>query len=646
MKKETTVVEEEAQKKAIPKEQESLIDTSKMSKGKQQALEVTEEARYNARLRESFVGQLFFGKMDWDAVYPFPSQSKTDHEAGAPFLKNLKHILDKHVDADAIDREGEIPEAVLEKLAMIGAFGIKIPKNYGGQGLSQINYTRAAMILGAECGNLTALLSAHQSIGVPQPLLVFGTEEQKKKYLPRFSRGEISAFALTENEVGSDPSKMKTRAEPTEDGEHFIINGEKLWCTNGVKATVIVVMAQTPPKMIKGRERKQITAFVVDMDTPGVEVAHRCRFMGLKALYNGVIKFNNVKVPRENIIAGEGKGLKVALTTLNTGRITLPAACVGLSKECLRITQKWTTERSQWGAQIGKHAAIAEKVARMAAQTFAMESTVLLTSALVDGKKADIRLEAAMSKMWGTEMAWKITDETLQIRGGRGYETADSLRDRGEEPVPIERFLRDCRINLIFEGSSEIMRLFLAREALDPHLKIGGAVLNSQMPIKERLASAIKAGLFYSTWYPKQWLPFAGTIPAGIDPELKPMLKYINKNSRKLARKLYHAMLRYGPGLEKKQPLLARYVGVGTELFVLAASVLRADTLLKEGSPAERKELLELISFLFKETQINVDSNFTALGKNSDDCGYKFAQKVLEEIPAWLRPEKIDEAKN
>src|SRR5213075_53252 len=347
-----------------------------------------------------------------------------------------------------------------------------------------------------------------QSIGVPQPLILFGTEEQKRKYLPRVAKGEISAFALTESGAGSDPATMQTRAEPTADGMAFILNGEKLWCTNGTKAGVIVVMAKTPPKMVGGRPKEQITAFIVETDSPGVEVVHRCRFMGLRALYNGVMRFTNVRVPCENILLAEGKGLRVALTTLNTGRLTLPAACVGLAKRCLEISRKWAAERVQWGAPIGKHAAIADRIARMAANTFAMEAMTLYTASLVDrDKKADIRLEAAMCKMWGSEVSWEIVNDTMQIRGGRGYETADSLRARGDEPAPVERLFRDSRINAIFEGSSEIMRLFIAREALDPHLKIAAPVLNSRLPLAQRMRAALKAGWYYARWYPKQFVP-------------------------------------------------------------------------------------------------------------------------------------------
>src|SRR5204863_4469951 len=246
---------------------------------------------------------------------------------------------------------------------------------------------RAAVLLGSWDGNVAALVSAHQSIGVAQPVMLFGTEEQKQKYLPRVASGEISAFALTESHAGSDPATMSLCAEPTSDGSEFILNGEKLWCTNGVKAGVLVVMARTPPKMLGGKERKQITAFIVDVETPGLKIAYRCRFMGLRALYNAVVNFKDVRVPRENIIGGEGKGLKVALTTLNTGRLTLPAACVGVGKRCLEIVKKWANERVQWGAPIGKHAAIADKIAKIAANTFATESMALFTSSIVDRDK-------------------------------------------------------------------------------------------------------------------------------------------------------------------------------------------------------------------------------------------------------------------
>jgi alkylation response protein AidB-like acyl-CoA dehydrogenase len=620
-----------------PHDQAPLIDTSKMSDGQRAALEMTEAARDAAAEKPSLASGLFMGRFDLDAVFPFPAQRAEDRDQGDAFLQHLEKFLREKVRPDEIDRTGEIPQSVIEELGRMGAFGIKISPQYGGLGLSQTNYSRAAMLLASYDGNVTALLSAHQSIGVPQPLIMFGTEEQKRKYLPRVAKGEISAFALTEHGVGSDPATMETRAEPTPDGKHFIINGEKLWCTNGLKAGVIVVMARTPSKTVNGKEKKQITAFIVEMNTPGLEILHRCRFMGLKALYNGVVRFTDVKVPRENILLAEGKGLKVALSTLNTGRLTLPAACVGMSKKCIQYAKDWAAKRVQWGAPIAKHAAIADKLARMAANTFAMESMTLLAASLVDrDKKADVRLEAAMCKLWGSEMAWQIVDDTMQIRGGRGYETADSLRARGEEAIPIERFMRDCRINTIFEGSSEIMRLFLAREALDPHLKVSGAALNSQLPMGTRAKAALNMGLFYARWYPKQWIGF-GSGAGRLSPPLRKHIRYIARTSRRLARSLFHAMARFQARLEKQQVLLGRFVDIGTELFAMAATCSRAEHLMKTASPEEKKDLAQLADYFCAGARLRVERSFDGIGHNADAKGYKLAQKLLQADYKCLR---------
>ena len=581
------------------------IDTSKMSKGKAAALEVAEAARDEMK-EKSLAGGLFVGELNLQNARPFPKQSITDRALGRVYVHDFWDIM-KGISSNDIDKTGEIPQSVLDDLAEIKSFALKIPEEYGGRGLSQMNYAKGAMVSGIYCGNIAALLSAHQSIGVPQPLLMYGTEEQKKKFLPRFGEGAISAFALTEEGVGSDPSKLTTKAELTEDGEHYIINGEKLWCTNGVKANVIIVMARTGAK---------ITAFIVEMGTPGVEVIHRSRFMGLKALYNGVVKFTDVKIPKENIVLAEGKGMRVALNTLNIGRLTIPAICVGASKECLRMMREWTSTRSQWGQEIGKHQMLADKLARMAADTYAMEAMVELCSNLVDRKNCDIRVESAMAKMWATEAYWTIIDNSMQMKGGRAYETDDSKIARGEKADGIERMFRDCRINLIFEGSSEIMRLILAREALDPHLKIAGDVLNSKVPIKKRLKAAVRAGLHYAWWYPKQWLP---------NLSLNKYHRFVKNKSKRLARTLFHSMLRYGPGLDKQQLLLGRITEIGTELFIIMAAVLKA-----ESTHDKRDE--ELADAVFRNGKVKIKKIFASIGNNADQSNYKLGRKILDGV--------------
>src|SRR5213595_1228855 len=620
-------VSEETSAKRQKQAPASVIDTSKMSKGKREALELAEASRDPLDERGSFASNLFIGRYDFNRIYPWPEQSAEDRAAGQEFLASLEKYLRENIDADEIDRTGEIPQKNIDDLFAMGAFGVKIPKQYGGLGLSQVNYGRAAMLLGSWDANVTALVSAHQSIGVPQPLLLFGTEEQKKKYLPRVARHEISAFALTEWNAGSDPANMSLRAEPTEDGSVFILNGEKLWCTNLIKAGVLVVMARTPSKMVGGRERKQITAFIVDVDSPGLEITYRCHFMGLRALYNGIVKFTNVRVPRENLIAKEGQGLKVALTTLNTGRLTIPAACVGLSKRLVEICRKWSSERIQWGAPIGQHSAIAGKVAEMAANTFAMEAITFLTSALVDRKAGDLRIETAMCKMWCTEMTWKIADDAMQVRGGRGYETAQSLAGRGEEPIAVERFLRDCRINLIFEGSSEIMRLFIAREALDPHLKVGGAIFNTQLPMATRIKSMFTSGSFYTRWYPKQWFGGNAGDLDNLHADLRADVRYGASTSKRLARGLFHAMMRFGPKLDREQLLLSRFVGIATELFAMSATCAFAQSKIDAGEPAA--EILSLAGYFRRSARMRIDHHFAATSENADKSGYALTQELL-----------------
>jgi hypothetical protein len=592
----------------------------------QEAREVAEAAREKDWDSPSFVRELFEGSFRLDLVHPFPQPDPADLERARPFMEKLERFMQERVDSDKIDRDGKIPTDVVKGLGEIGAFGIKIPTEYGGLGLSQYSYTHAIGLVTSQDGNLTALLSAAQSIGVPTPLKLFGTPSQKKKYLPRLAQGAVSAFALTENQVGSDPAALSTTATLSADGKSYILNGEKLWCTNGTIAELMVVMARTGPK--------KITAFIVEAGWPGVEVVQRLHFMGLRALENGIIRFTNVRVPVENVLWGEGKGLKLALITLNTGRLTLPASAVAGAKRCLEIVRRWAAERVQWGQPIGKHDAIAQKVGRMAADIFAMEAVADLASLMADRGGTDIRLEAALAKMWNTETGWRIVDDTLQIKGGRGYETADSLRSRGERPDPIERMMRDYRINLIFEGSSEIMRLFIAREAVDTHLKLAGDLIDSKAPMAKKLQALLRSGAFYAYWYPKLWVGWGRAPRYSEFGPLATHVRFVNRACRRLARTLFHSMIRFGPKLEKRQAVLARLVEIGAELLAITASCSRAYSMYKKD-PSNRGPV-ELAGLFSRHARRRVEERFAAVFDNDDVATYNVAQQVIKNEHIWL----------
>ncbi|MFN8177971.1 MAG: acyl-CoA dehydrogenase family protein [bacterium] len=595
--------------------------------------ELAESAREADWTSPSFAAELFLGRLRSDLLFPFPEQDPNDRAGAEPFLGRLRRFLLEKVDPARHDREEELPPDVVAGLVELGAFGMKIPKEYGGLGFSQMNYNRAVALVASHCTSTAVWLSAHQSIGVPQPLRLFGTEAQKKKWLPRLAGGAISGFALTEPEAGSDPANMATTATPTRDG-HWVLNGEKLWCTNGLKADLLVVMARTPSEMVKGKERPRMSAFLVEMSSPGIELAHRCRFLGIRAISNGLIRFRDVRVPAENLLGGEGRGLKIALVTLNTGRLTLPAASVGVAKQCLRIARSWSGTRAQWGRRIGEHEAVSEKLAWIASHVYAMEAVSDYASGLAGRGGRDIRLEAAIAKLFGSEALLKIADMTLQIRGGRGYEREESLAARGEIPFPVERIYRDARINTIVEGTSEIMRLFIAREALDPHLKRAGALVDPHAGGAAKGKALFSAATFYPGWYASRWLPLDGRLPGIVPGVLAAHLHFVQRASRRLSRELFHAMVRIGPKLERRQLLLGRFVDVGVDLFAMSVVAARASgRVAGNGSDASA---MELADHFCRAARRRVEAAFRGMRKNDDLSARRVAHGVLEDRYAWL----------
>ncbi|MFI1015706.1 acyl-CoA dehydrogenase family protein [Streptomyces sp. NPDC020965] len=606
-----------------------------------EARQVAEAAREQDWHRPSFAKELFLGRFRLDLIHPHPLPTGEDTRRGEEFLTRLRAFCETRVDGALIEREARIPDEVINGLRELGALGMKIDTKYGGLGLTQVYYNKALALIGSASPAIGALLSAHQSIGVPQPLKTFGTDEQKDQFLPRLARTAISAFLLTEPDVGSDPARLATTAVP--DGDSYLVDGVKLWTTNGVVADLLVVMARVPKS--EGH-RGGITAFVVEAASEGITVENRNAFMGLRGLENGVTRFHRVRVPAANRIGPEGAGLKIALTTLNTGRLSLPAMCVGAGKWCLKIAREWSAEREQWGKPVARHEAVGTKISFIAATTFALEAVVDLSSQMADEDRNDIRIEAALAKLYGSEMAWLMADELVQIRGGRGFETAESLAARGERAVPAEQMLRDLRINRIFEGSTEIMHLLIAREAVDAHLKVAGDLIDPEKTVGDKARAGAQATAFYARWLPRLvtgpgQLPrtYAEFHPQG-HPDLAAHLRHVERSSRRLARATFLAMARWQGRLETKQAFLGRIVDIGAELFAMSAACVRAELLRTGGGPG--REAYQLADAFCRQSRIRVEELFDRLWSNTDDVDGRVVEGVLSGRYGWLEEGIVD----
>ncbi len=593
-----------------------------------ESMKVAEASREKEWKQPSFLREMFLGTFRLDLIYPFPFQGEERPEFTA-FYRAFKEFITDQVDPVEIDATGEYPEHVVDGLRKLGAFGMKIPKKYGGLGFTNVEYQKVMQLLGSVDGNLIGA-----ALGAPVDRRAAAGEAVRL----RVAEAEVPAALRRGRDLrlrahraagGLRPGAAADLGARRRRRVHYILNGEKLWCTNGTLAELLVVMARDP-------KSKAISAFVVEMSWPGVEVEHRCHFMGLRALANGVISFENVRVPAENLIGDEGRGLKIALATLNTGRLTLPAtARVGSAKLCLDICRQWAEERVQWGQPIGKHEAIAHKLADMAATTYAMESIADLAAGW---RTAAATTSASRRRPQGVEHRARLGDRRRHAcRSAAAAATRPSARSppAARIPIGVERLMRDCRINRIFEGSSEIMHLFIAREAVDKHLQVAGALIDPEKPAAEKLGELPQIAAFYGTWYPSRWLGWGRWPRFAEFGDLAPHLRFVDRSSRRLARQIFHGMVVHQGKLQNKQGFLFRLVDIANELFAMAASVARAQSMADRGDSAAGAAR-ELADLFCRDTRRKVNQLFRLLWSNDDAFKYCVGQRVLSGQHEWL----------
>ena len=523
----------------------------------------------------SFARQLFFGSVEDEEVFPFPDElSREQRETLESLLEPLDRFLRERIEV-GIDHDKRLDDALLDELKEMGLFGLIIPTEYDGFGLSNTGYARLFERIAATDASIAATLGAHQSIGC-KGIVLFGTDEQKQQYLPSLATGErVAAFCLTEPSSGSDAASIRTRARLSEDGEHWILDGGKLWITNGGFADVFTVFAQTEVE-IDGKLEDRITAFIVERDFGGVESGPEEHKLGIKGSSTTAIHFDGCKVPKANVLGEVGGGFKIAMTILNNGRFGLAAGCVGGAKRLIRLAAGYANERTQFGKHLSEFGLIKKKFATMALQVYAAESMTYMTCGLMDRGQRDYAIEAAMSKVFASEMMWMVSNETLQVMGGLGY----------SREYIFERFVRDSRINLIFEGTNEILRLFIALSGIQApgkHLRelvsaLKDPLENYSMLLTE-LVSRVRDRVV------TEELTRAHT-------KLKRPAVLIEEQADAFGQVVERLLRHHGKAIIDEQLLVERLADVAVDLYAMVAVVSRATQALEQGRSSAGHETL------------------------------------------------------
>jgi alkylation response protein AidB-like acyl-CoA dehydrogenase len=604
-------------------------------------LERIEDAR--ERLAgQSFMAGLFMGKPDFSLLLT-PEEPPDQKAAWERYHPKLETFLRTHVDPDEIERTAKIPDSALKGLFALGAFGMKIPIAYGGLGFSYTNYGRALMLIASWSNILALTVAVPQSIGIAMPLLLFGTEEQKRKYLPIVAREAISAFALTESLTGSDAANVQTEAVLDSSGTVFVANGEKLWCTNGSIARYVTLIARVPAKRVrqdgkilwvpvpegKGAEDQVHTAFILDMDTPGVWVRQRCQFEGCRGIENAYMTFTDVRIPAANVIGEVGRGLKYALTILNIGRaVSIPAICLGMAKQAWQPTIDHANTRLTFQKPLSERQTQRMRLGRMAVSLFTMEALASSVWRMADQHSYDVRIEAAISKIFCSEKTIQFLKDAQIIFGGMGYETADSKGVRGEPAFGIEQLVRDAEMYRIGEGATDILRPFVAREGVSPHLDRAKRYMNGEVNGGARLVELIKLARMYVPWYMSLW--WSKAVPDRTEfhhPKVRQLLNYVEQSSRRLACAIFWAMVRHGEQLRDDQGRQTRIEMIGEDLLTIATAALEASSPARVNNDAP---VWDLVDQFVADAQVRIDRAISELrGHNGDDISTTIGQQTV-----------------
>ncbi len=590
---------------------------------------------------QSFMVGLFAGRPDFSLLL-MPKESPEDKAAWEEFRPRLETFLTTQVDPDEIERTAKIPDSVLKGLFALGAFGMKIPRQYEGLGFSYTNYGRALMLMASWSNALALTVAVPQSIGIAMPILLFGNEEQRRTYLPLVAREALSAFALTEPITGSDAANIATAAILDSTGTTFVVNGEKLWCTNGPIARYVTLIARVPAKTTqqkgqtrwdpvpngKGADDYVHTAFILDMRTPGVDIRQHCQFEGCRGIENAHMTFTDVPIPTENVIGEVGRGLKYALTILNVGRaVSIPAICLGMAKQAWQPTLDRANQRLTFQKPLGTRQTQRMRLGRMALNLFAMEALALTAWRMADQHTYDVRIEAALAKLFCSEKTIQFLKDAQVIFGGMGYETAHSKWVRGEPAFGIEQLVRDAEMYRIGEGATDILRPFVAREGLNMHLERVGRLLDEQTPGVHRLIELQRLLRFYVPWYVSQWR--SGRLPSRPEfhhPNVRSKLIFVERASRRLARTIFYAMLLHRQALRDDQGRQNRIEMIGEDLLVIATTALYAEA---QVQTAADPELWELVEECFREATQRVEQDLKGLIRNQDSMVAAVGERAL-----------------